>query len=75
MKNINLNMLHSLYRVDKKEYDEGHGGSVPPDYIVHNDMERICTMRSPIEAKGVCDTYNEMRIILLEKLLEEAKLS
>jgi hypothetical protein len=71
--NINLNMIHSHYRVEVKNYDAGHGGPVPPDYIVTNDIETVCQLGNSKEAESICKTYNEMRIMLLEQLLKEAK--
>ena len=67
-----LLMLHSPYRVVEKDYDEGHGGPVPTDYMVQNNKHRICTVQNNTEAKSIRDTYNQMRITLLKQLLEEA---
>lgn len=68
-----LRMLGGPYRVVVKDYDEGHGGSVPSDYQVQNNMDFVCTVSSSKEAEKIRNTYNKMRIMLLEKLLAEAK--
>lgn len=71
--NSELHMLHSPYRVDVKDYDEGHGGPVPSDYIVRNNVERVVLTSNLTEAERVRDVCNQLRISMLERLLAEAK--
>lgn len=67
-----LRMIHSKYEVKKRDYDEGHGGPVPSDYNVQNQRHFVGTLSSHTEAQELAETHNEMRIILIKQLLEEA---
>jgi len=73
MTNEDYRLIDSKFVVERRRYDEGHGGSIPDDYDVKNNQLICCTTSSQGQAQWVCDRLNELRIYKLEELLQDAK--